>query len=73
MKTLSFETPVVEIGPNDPVATKRAGGTPDGMQPGYVLYPKEGPALWFHEALESRPGRLSNSPWPNARSRNWTL
>ena len=25
MKTLSFETPVVEIGPNDPVATNRAG------------------------------------------------
>ena len=61
MKTLSFQNPPVEIGPNDPVATERAGGTPDGMQPGYVLYPKEGPAIWFHEALFSVKARTSDT------------
>lgn len=61
MKTLSFQNPPVEIGPNDPVATERAGGTPEGMQPGYVLYPKEGPALWFHQALFSVKARTSDT------------
>ena len=61
MKMKSFQNPPSEIGPNDPVATNRAGGTPDGMQPGYVLYPKEGPALWFHEALFSTKARTSDT------------
>lgn len=57
MKTKSFTNPPVEIGSNDPVSTQHSGGTPEGMQCGYVLYPKEGPALWFHEALFSTKAR----------------
>ena len=57
MKTKSFTNPPVEIGPHDPVCTQHSGGTPEGMQPGYVLYPKEGPAFWFHEALFSTKAR----------------
>jgi len=61
MKTKSFTNPPVEIGSNDPVATHQAGGTPEGMQPGYVLYAKEGPALWFHEALFSTKARARDT------------
>lgn len=49
--TLSFLKPPVEIGPDDPVSTNRAGGTPEGLSPGYVLHADEGPAIWFMEAL----------------------
>ena len=57
MKTTSFTNPPVEIGAKDPVCPTPSGGTPDGMSPGYVLYPNEGPALWFHEALFSVKAR----------------
>lgn len=61
MKMKSFQNPPSEIGPKDPVATKHASGTPDGMQPGYALRGNEGPALWFHEALFSVKARARDT------------
>jgi quercetin dioxygenase-like cupin family protein len=54
----SFVNPSpVEIGDDDPVATEHAGGTPDGIAPGYLLKQGEGPAIWFMGGLITMKAR----------------
>lgn len=55
--TLSFTVPPTEIGDGDPVSALRAGGSPDGVAPGYCLEEGTGPALWFMEALFTMKAR----------------
>lgn len=48
--TLSFLSPPADIAPDAPVAMAHAGGTPEGMAPGYALPPGAGPSTWFFES-----------------------
>jgi quercetin dioxygenase-like cupin family protein len=54
---LSFTDPPAEIGDDRPVATSHAGGTPDGVAPGYALGPGEGPAIWFQGGVITMKAR----------------
>ncbi|GAW50118.1 MULTISPECIES: quercetin 2,3-dioxygenase [unclassified Nocardioides] len=53
----SFGPEPQEIGDDEPVATETAGGSPDGVAPGYLLRDGEGPAWWFGGGLLTMKAR----------------
>jgi quercetin dioxygenase-like cupin family protein len=56
--TKSFEkTPPLEIADDQPVASEHAGGTPEGIAPGYHLGSGEGPAIWFQGGIITMKAR----------------
>jgi quercetin dioxygenase-like cupin family protein len=56
--TNSFEkTPPLEIVDDAPVASEHAGGTPEGIAPGYHLGSGEGPAIWFQGGIITMKAR----------------
>lgn len=60
--TNSFSTtPAIEIADTDPVATEHAGGTPEGIAPGYRLGSGEGPAVWFQGGIITMKARRHDS------------
>lgn len=60
--TYSFSsTPPVEIADDEPVATTHAGGTPEGIAPGYALGPGEGPAVWFQGGIITMKARAHDT------------
>jgi quercetin dioxygenase-like cupin family protein len=46
-----------EIGDLEPVSSEHAGGTPQGIAPGYALGTGEGPAIWFQGGIITMKAR----------------
>ncbi|MEU2775742.1 quercetin 2,3-dioxygenase [Streptomyces sp. NPDC007162] len=58
----SFDTqPPTEIADDQPVAAQHAGGTPDGIAPGYALEPGGGPAIWIGGSLMTMKARARDT------------
>ncbi len=53
----SFTNPPSEIPDDAPVTNDHAGGTPEGIAPGYALGPGEGPAIWFQGGIITMKAR----------------
>jgi quercetin dioxygenase-like cupin family protein len=53
----SFTDPPSEIPDDAPVSNEHAGGTPEGVAPGYALGPGEGPAIWFQGGIITMKAR----------------
>lgn len=53
----SFTEPPVDIADDAPVTSDHAGGTPEGLMPGYALGPGEGPSIWFQGGIVTMKAR----------------
>ncbi len=51
----------VEIADTEPVAGEHAGGTPEGISPGYALATGEGPAIWFQGGIITMKARRQDT------------
>jgi quercetin dioxygenase-like cupin family protein len=50
-----------EIPDDAPVTAEHAGGTPQGISPGYALGPGEGPATWFQGGILTMKARATDT------------
>lgn len=57
----SFGSKPTEIADDEPVWQTQAGGTPEGIAPGYLLRHGEGPAFWFGGGLLTMKARTRDT------------
>lgn len=57
----SFGASPRDISDDEPVASENAGGSPEGVAPGYMLREGEGPAFWFGGGLLTMKARTRDT------------